>query len=85
LVNSVANSASRVALVPVFHGNWNLSSVVYFVRATRAFFAVSSAVYAFLIVASVALSFASASCAAFSAAANVSHPPEYRFSFSSAD
>ena len=78
----VANSASRVALVPVFHGNWNLSSVV---RATRAFFAVSSAVYAFLIVASVALSFASASCAAFSAAANVSQPPEYRFSFSSAD
>ena len=72
----VANSASRVALVPVFHGNWNLSSVVYFVRATRASLAAYNVEYAFLICVSVAFSFAATVFAEASAATNAVHPSE---------
>ena len=76
---------SKKALVPFFHGNLNLSVSVYFSRATSAFFAFSSALYAFLIVSSVASSFSATALAFSSADANVSQPSEYRFSFSFAD
>ena len=70
----VANSASRIALVPFFHGNWNLSSAVYCVRTTRASLAAYNVEYAFLICVSVAFSFAATVFAEESAAVNDVHP-----------